>query len=179
MPGAPSAASPWEEEATVIWSPPDDWDAADDPPPPTPAAAPPSEEPKRPAVEVEVRYITGAAALSGPRKVYELWTRNRVYYLDAEMKCVGVIDLASGRENAKHPFLGAKLVGGQLRREGSNELSFPLPSPGSEAVFQKSNDMRRIRLSLTSAVTRVIVHLQRVKVNLDENDSAWGHITKI
>jgi hypothetical protein len=89
---------------------------------------------------------------------------------------VEVIDLASGRSEKKHPFMGARLVGGQIRNESGNELTFPLPTPGSEAVFQALDSQNRVRLSITSRVTRVILHVQRVQVGVDQSDNTWNHI---
>jgi len=171
----------WDDEPTIVWSPPD-WDPEDA----TDAGKPPQqrdsqvpESAPRKEIEVEVRRLSGPAAL-GPhaRRTYEIWTRNRVYSVDSRLECVEVIDLATGQSDPNHAFLGARLVGGQLRDDGSNELTFPLPTPGSEAVFQKQDDQRRIRLSVTSRVTRVILHVHRVKVGSDERDGAWGQITR-
>jgi hypothetical protein len=132
---------------------------------------------ERPAIEVEVRKISSASAL-GKRApcAYEIWTKNRVYSLDVGLVCVEVIDLASGRSEKKHPFMGARLVGGQIRTDAGNELTFPLPTPGSEAVFQALDAQSRVRLSITSRVTRVILHVQRVQVGVDQSDTTWSQI---
>ncbi len=163
----------------MVWSPPD-WepeaveevDAVEVEP-----AAP--EESQRATVEVEVRQISGTAALGNyAKRAYEIWTKNRVYGLDGGLECIEVIDLATGRSNPKHAFLGARLVGGQTRNGNQNELSFPLPTPGGEAVFQKLDTNNRIKLSVTSRVTRVILHVHRVKVESAQRDGAWGKITR-
>ena len=165
-----------------MWSPPD-WDADDDAtitePEPEPFRPSVTESPQRPPIEVEVRKIS-PQAVKHVRIAYEIWTRNRVYNLDASLQCFDVIDLATGTSNERHPFVGARLVGGQLReREGEHaELSFPLPAPGSDAVFQKTDEQQRIRLAVTSSVTRVILHVHRVEVRGPERDHAWGRITR-
>lgn len=131
----------------------------------------------RPPVEVEVRRVSSAASVS--RKAppaYEIWTKNRVYALDGTMRCVEVIDLASGRTETKHPFVGSQLVGGQLNVDDSNELTFPLPTPGAEAVFQTVDAAGRPRLSLTSRVTRVLLHVQVVRVAERQSDDTWDVI---
>jgi hypothetical protein len=171
-----AATSTWEDDepTTVIWAPPDwlpeEGEAATSEPLPTS---------ERPAVEVDVRSISGAAAVGAhARRAFEIWTRNRVYALDGTLECIEVIDLATGRSNPHHPFLGARLVGGQTRSEQSNELSFPLPVPGSDAVFQKFDRHNRIRLSVTSRVTRVLLHVHRVMVTAGERDNAWSTLTR-
>jgi hypothetical protein len=149
---------------------------------PTVPAAPrvetsPSEPPSRPAVEVEIRRVSSAASVT--RKAppaFEIWTKNRVYALDSALKCIEVIDLASGRTEKNHPFVGAHLVGGQVRVEDNNELTFPLPTPGAEAVFQHLDAAGRPRLSLTSRVTRVLLHVQVVRVDERQRDDTWDVI---
>jgi hypothetical protein len=134
----------------------------------------------RPPIEVEVRKVSGANALA--RRVapaYEVWTKNRVYALDVRMVCVDVIDLATGQSDTRHPFMGGHLVGGQQRKGQSSELSFPLPTPGSEAVFQTLDPGGRPRLMVTSKVTRVLLHVQVVKVTQDQQDVTWDTITGI
>lgn len=177
----PPAPTMFDDEPTIVWSPPD-WDPEDA----TDAGQPPEardsqipETAPRQQIEVQVRRLSGPAAL-GPhaRRTYEIWTRNRVYSVDSRLECVEVIDLATGQSDPDHSFLGARLVGGQIRHGDHNELTFPLPTPGSEAVFQKTDQQRRIRLSVTSRVERVILHVHRVKVGSDERDGAWGKITR-
>jgi|SoiMethySBSTD1v2_1073268.scaffolds.fasta_scaffold04902_4 hypothetical protein len=160
---------------TVVWSPPD-WDDGSTSPAsaqrPTGAASQP-----RPVVEVETRRVPAQTAQL-TRLAYEVWTKNRVYNLDATMCCFEVIDLASGQVQSQHPFIGARLVGGQRRMGEDSELSFPLPVPGADAVFQKHDPAKGIRLAVTSAVTRVILHVHRVEVRGPDRDQAWGKITR-
>lgn len=193
--GGPPGPPSWDDEATIVWSPPDWIDDTDEathtltPEGGAPLAEPTQREAhaveapgrgepqQRPAVEVEVRKMSLEAARRMPR-VYEIWTKNRVYSLDAALTCIEVIDLASGAARAQHPFVGARLVGGQLNTERTHEVSFPLPAIGSEAVFQKQDHRNRIRLSVTSPVTRVILHMQRATVPQEQRDAAWGRITQ-
>ena len=131
---------------------------------------------ERPPVEVEVRKLSPNAARRAP-PAYEVWTKNRVYSLDPTLVCTEVIDLATGQNDTKHPFIGGQLVGGQRRVNDNNELTFPLPTPGSEAVFQTRDSNKRPRLVVTSKVTRVILHVQVVRVDQRQKDDTWGAIT--
>jgi len=130
---------------------------------------------ERPDIEVDIRKVNGPAALGSIRRVFEVWTKNRVYILDAGMRCIEVIDLATGVTNKQHPFLGARCAGG--RDHEKSELSFPLPAPGSEAVFQKTESGNRIKLSVTSQVVRVMFHASRVRIKQDQADRVWGKIS--
>ena len=102
--GAPLGWAPEPEQPTAV--------QVEAPIPPPAAVEAPSEpvaEP-RPAVEVEVRTVKNPATLARRQlPTYELWTKNRVYNLDATMSCIEVIDLASGRTDKKHTLLGAQL----------------------------------------------------------------------
>ncbi len=138
---------------------------------------PPRDDRNRSPVEVELRRAPAASVLAQRLRAYEIWTKNRVYSLDVNMTCFEVIDLASGKANPKHPFVGMRCVGGQLESTRVKQLSIPLPIPGSEAVFQKRDASNRIRLAQTSKVTRVILHVHRVEVAAEGSDRAWGRIT--
>lgn len=163
---------PSHASAKTHSGPPADFNLVQKPEPSSPVAAPRFE---RPPVEVEVRKLSAAAAKRTP-PAYEVWTKNRVYALDATLVCVDVIDLATGQSDKKHPFFGGQLVGGQRRVNDNNELTFPLPTPGSEAVFQTFDAHRRPRLVVTSKVTRVILHVQVVRVAEPQKDDTWGAI---
>lgn len=140
--------------------------------PSSPVAAKPVE---RPPVEVEVRKMSPASARRAP-PAYEVWTKNRVYALDPTLVCTDVIDLATGQSDKRHSFIGGQMVGGQRRVNDNNELTFPLPTPGSEAVFQTRDVHGRPRLVVTSKVTRVILHVQIVRVAETQKDDTWGAI---
>jgi hypothetical protein len=177
--GGPRVPPTWDGESTAVIAQPVFEDTAHDKPAreQTPPGGAPAEVGERPVIEVEVRKISSANVLAKRTQcVYEIWTKHRVYSLDAGLACVEVIDLASGHSEKSHPFLGARLVGGQGRGASGTELTFPLPTPGSEAVFQAIDAQRRIRLSITSKVTRVILHVQRVQVGSEQRDSTWDKI---
>lgn len=173
-PRAPAPPS-WDDEPTIVWSPPD-WDPEDGKAPePSPVAATPPEN----LIEVDVREIPSSVALgSYARRAYEIWTKNRIYALNAQLECIEVIDLATGQSAPNHPFIGARAAGGQLRSERENSISFPLPVPGGEAVFQRRDAQSRIRLSITSRVVRVVMHVHRVSIATTDRDGAWKRITR-
>ena len=132
---------------------------------------------ERPPIEVEVRKVSNATSLA--RRVpptFEIWTKNRVYALDSTMQCMDVIDLSTGHSDKRHPFIKGRLVGGQRRVGDTNELTFPLPVPGSEAVFQILDANGRPRLVVTSRVTRAIVHVQVVRVSEQQREDALDKI---
>jgi hypothetical protein len=136
----------------------------------------PTEQPRlraREAVEVQLHEVHTAPALAANlHRVFEIWTRQRVYSLDAQLVCQEVIDLASGQKKPRHPLVGSRLVGGQQ----GDELTFPVPTPGGEAVFQRSDGKGRARLQVTSKVTRVILHVRRVKVSVTQQKDAWSQL---
>ena len=132
----------------------------------------------RSPVEVQVHKIDTEPAMTAiAHRVVEIWTSRRVYSVNAQFVCVEVIDLQSGSCDHAHPFLGSRLVGGQLEKAEVEELVFPVPTPGSEAVFQKQDAKGRTRLQVTSKVKRVILHVRRVRVDLTKTEAAWGKLT--
>lgn len=129
-------------------------------------------------VEVQSHHLDAEQVTrSGRMPAWEIWTAHRVYSLDARMICVRVVDLATGRSDTRHPFLGAQLVGGQMKNGELNELVVPVPPPGAEAVFQKKDKAGRIRLSVTSRVSRVLLHVQHVRVSPPQRETAWDSLT--
>ena len=140
---------------------------------PVPAPA----EPECP-VQVQVHQVDTAPALTAnSHRVVEIWTQQRVYSFDAQFLCVEVIDLSSGSPEPQHPLLNSRLVGGQLCCDEGSELTFPVPTPGSEAVLQAMDGKGRMRLQVTSPVTRVILHVRRVRVGPTQSEAAWRKLT--
>jgi hypothetical protein len=141
----------------------------------------PNEKPSvvaRSPVEIELHDVrTGPALDAHAHRVVEIWTRQRVYSLDSLLICQEVIDLASGERKANHPILGSRLVGGQTQTDEGAELIFPLPIPGTEAVFQNLDGKGRMRLQITSRVARVTLHVRRVRVDVEQRDAAWTSLT--
>jgi hypothetical protein len=141
---------------------------------------PPAKNPRgTPVVEIEVVHEHGPApSTDRPFRTVEVWTRNRVYTLDALLCCVEVMDRATREVVADHPFLGMRLVGGQHREGERIELSHPFPRPGTEAVFEQAGpDSRAGAFSRTSAVTRVVLRLHIVTVMPNHVVPTWEEIT--
>lgn len=154
----------WDEQTEV------------DPPP----AAPQSDEP--PPIEVVVVQDRRAAYTKDgalPWRAYEIWTSNRIYMLDAEMTCMAVVNRESGRQEARHAFIGAKLTGGERMRDNMVAIAYPLPVPGTEAVFRSKQANRLTRFGRTSKVERVIVRLRLTAVQLEDVGPAWDQITQV
>ncbi|MEI8255433.1 MAG: hypothetical protein WCJ30_07130 [Deltaproteobacteria bacterium] len=132
-----------------------------------PAAAAPAE-----TIEVEVVRERGPMKKATRWRALEIWTKNRVYSLDAGMICIEVIDRAAGRPDVDHPLLGGRLAGGQ-RKEGSRmKLAHPYPVPGTEAVFKLAHG-RPGRFGQTSLVERVVLRVRLADVPLLESQPAW------
>lgn len=129
-----------------------------------------------PLVEVDVSYEQGVSPTAEPLRIaVEVWTQNNVYALDARMRCVSVRSQQSGLEVADHPFVGTRLVGGQLKGDGSIEMSYPLPRPGSFAVFEGRRGKKR-RFSRTSVVEKVVLRLRVVTVSGQDATPTWEHL---
>jgi hypothetical protein len=136
---------------------------------PVPLIVPPSEAPQRkskqlkPLVEVEVVHERSRVPRPPPFSgCYEIWTQNNVYAVDARMRCVEVRERGTGEVRADHPFVGARLVGGQFQ-DDSMEMSYPFPRPGSFAVFEMRKNNRR-QFTRTSAVERVVLRMRIVTI---------------
>ena len=133
--------------------------------PPAPVSSPRASVPAAPHAPWS-RWRRGgcrAQSVQLTRLAYEVWTKNRVYNLDGTMCCFEVIDLRPARARSTTLHRRASGRWAAPNRRGQRAL-FPLPVPGSDAVFQKTDDDRGIRLAVTSAVTRVILHVHRVDV---------------
>jgi hypothetical protein len=142
-----------------------------------PTATPSSNRPRsrRPLIEVDVVRERGRVPHHDPTQgCYEIWTQNTVYFVDARMRCVQVRDLSSGTAKPDHPFLGARLVGGQMQ-EPSMEMSQPLPRPGSCAVFDLRKNNRR-QFTRTSAVERIVLRIHIVTIVDGSEIPAWDDI---
>jgi hypothetical protein len=142
-------------------------------------AATPSNRPRamrsRPLVEVDVVRERGRVPRHDPNSgCYEVWTQNTVYVVDARMRCVQVRDLATNNPKPDHPFLGARLVGGQMQ-EPLMEVSQPLPRPGSCAVFDLRKNNRR-QFTRTSAVERVVLRVHIVTIVDGTDVPSWDDI---
>lgn len=143
-----------------------------------PAPATPS-LPSGGPVDIDVRRESGEPGLlDGPWVAVELWTRNRIYGLGANLLCIQVRNRSDGVINAEHASLGARLVGGQRRSDAGLiiEVSHPFPEIGSAAVFATGLG-NRLRVSETSHVTRVVVRQRVVAIGPNGELPSWDEIT--
>jgi hypothetical protein len=151
------------------------------PPPSAPrpsSAAPPSlaNRPRasRPKPLVEVEVLRERSRVPRPEPFmgcYEIWTQNNVYAVDARMRCIAVRELSSGEAKTEHPFVGARLVGGQAQ-EDAMEMSYPLPRTGAYAVFEMRKGNRR-QFTRTSPVERVVLRMRIVTIADGAEAPAW------
>ena len=128
-----------------------------------------------PFVEVEIVYQTGRAGMVSSTRwhTFEVWTRNRVYSCDLNMVCVRVVDRKTDKA-VDHDLLGAKLAGGQAHHDDALEISYPVPRPGNEAVFERP---ARKGYVTTSTVTRVVLRLRVLTVPHEEGKATWDEVT--
>ncbi|MEM9193255.1 MAG: hypothetical protein AAGF12_29035 [Myxococcota bacterium] len=129
-----------------------------------------------PFVEVELVYERGYVGMpTEDWKAFEVWTRNRIYVTDWNMRCVEVLDRKTGRSDRTHSLLGAYLAGGQRQDEDYMEMTFPCPRPGTEAVFE----YRGVRKGFvnTSTVTRVVLRLRVLTVPRERAVPVWDELT--
>jgi hypothetical protein len=144
----------------------------------------PTERQKAHQPEIEVVFVREAGTpqtLGGPWRMYEVWTQNNVYNLDASLVCVEVIDRKTGRPAASSKILGSRMMGGKIRHDPADpdsgmEISHPLPRPGSNAVFELALG-KRVSFSETSPVTRIVVRLRVVDIAAGVADPGWEEIT--
>lgn len=136
--------------------------------------------PAPPAPGIDVMLVHDEAENKsdrGPWRALDVYTRNRIYSVDASMTCVEVVERATGRAEANHPFLGARLTGGQRRENDVLEITFPYPLPGTEAVFQKGSG-RNPDFGTTSRVEQVVVRVRVLHAPLNGMAAAWERVAR-
>jgi hypothetical protein len=137
-----------------------------------PASGRPRSPRSKPLVEVEV--LRERSRVPRPEPLlgcYEIWTQNNVYVVDSRMRCLQVREVGGGEPKTEHPFVGARLVGGQAQ-EAAMEMSYPLPRPGAYAVFEMRKGNRR-QFTRTSAVERVVLRLRIVTIADGADVPTW------
>jgi len=176
-----------EDEATVVQHPPAGFAPGSkrSQPPPARASEPPPAKglakgpanARAPGIEIEYVLESRGSTFSAAWPMLEIWTRNRIYYVDASMVCVQVT-ARDGTLEPNHSLRGARLTGGERRqRDGSDaEIYFPFPLPGTEAVF-RSAGKRNGSFGRTSTIERVILKARKMRVGPEESDSSWKEIT--
>jgi len=132
---------------------------------------------KKPAIEVElVHEIRSPPYIEKAWHMLEIWTQNRIYAVDSNMRCIDVIDQASQKSDPEHGLLGARLVGGQHREGERMHLSHPFPRPGTEAVFEQLTKGKAAKFSHSSTVTRVVLRLRHVTIGSGVEVPTWDEI---
>lgn len=120
-------------------------------------------------------FVVDETQLPGrERKIWraaEVWTKRRVYGLDSTFRCIEILDRETGRPEAVHDMLGARLGGGRLREKESARFSYPLPLPGMEAMFIKGK-----KHGYTSPIERMIVRIRVLHTGADEAPPSWDEI---
>ena len=106
-----------------------------------------------------------------PWRAAEIWTKRRVYGLDSSFRCFEILDRETGRLEAGHEMLGARLGGGRLREVDTVRFSYPYPLPGMEAMFMKGK-----KHGYTSAVERMIVRVRVLHTAAGETLPTWDEI---
>ncbi len=125
---------------------------------------------------IEVEYCLAG---SGPRDrtMLEIWTKNRIYRVDATMICLEVLERGSGKPDTDVRVFGTQLSGGQTRRPDDDvvDLYYPFPVPGSSAFFSDRTSMKV--LARTSSIERVVLRLHKMRIREGELDEQWDSLT--
>lgn len=133
---------------------------------------------RAPPIEVEYIRETDASVSPTAAVVLEIWTRNRIYHVDANLTCVAVINRSTGAPEEHHTLKGTRLTGGQRRSRSTLaiEIVVPFPVPGTEAVFKHAGK-RGAQYGQTSTVERVILRVRKLVVGSTGAEPAWDEIT--
>ena len=141
---------------------------------PRPSRTPRASEAPKSGGAVELLVVDEKQAPGTERRPWraaEVWTKRRVYGLDSTFRCVEILDRETGRPEATHEMLGARLGGGRLRDKEGVRFSYPLPLPGMEAMFSKGK-----KHGYTSAVERMVVRIRVLHTTADEVAPSWDDI---
>ena len=147
-----------------------------DAPPANEEVAEPSRVSALPFVEVELVYERGQLGIETEDwRAFEVWTQNHTYVTDWSMRCLAVIDRETGKAVHDHSLVGAYLAGGQRQDADHTEMTYPVPRPGTEAVFEYRG--ARKGFVNTSTVTRVVLRMRSLTVPHESAKPTWGKIT--
>jgi hypothetical protein len=133
---------------------------------------------ERPNLGLEVVRVEAPPSL-GPNDRFcalEIWTKNRTYHVDITMTCIGVVRRETGLQDERSECVGARLGGGQMRRGNVAELCYPLPMPGTEAVFELTDGTRK-KFLVTSVVERIVMQIGSTQVDPPKAEPTWQEIT--
>jgi hypothetical protein len=133
---------------------------------------------ERPNLGLEVVRVEEPPSLNASDRwcAIEVWTKNRVYQIDINMSCIGVVRRETGQADPSSECVGARLGGGQMRRGAQAELCYPLPMPGTEAVFELTDGIRK-KFLVTSLVERVVMRIGSTQVDPPKAEPTWKEIT--
>ena len=127
---------------------------------------------------IEVEYVQEDSVARSPAVMFEIWTRNRIYQIDSEMRCAAVISRTTGQPEPTHALIGTRLTGGERRIKSASVLDvyFPIPMPGTEAVF-RSETKRLAQYAHTSTIERVVMKVRKARVGSLNATPSWDEIT--
>jgi hypothetical protein len=124
------------------------------------------------AEHVEICLVEDAVSVTEKPKAWraiEIWTKRRVYGLDASFTCIEVLSRETGQPEPKHTMLGARLSGGRRRNDGTQRFAFPLPLPGMEAAFSRGK-----KHGFTSPVERVVLRIRMLTTSGNSLEEAMA-----
>jgi hypothetical protein len=117
-----------------------------------------------------IRERSGGKKRPGVWRAYEVWTRNRIYGVDASLKCHIVLDRRSGSLEAHNPATGLRLGGGRTKGASGTRVAYPFPLIGMEATFTDGK-----RQVFTSRVERFVIRVRDVQTKAEETPT-WEDI---
>jgi hypothetical protein len=156
------------------------------PPLPSRSKAPPALLPEtkrtsaKPDQPIEIEWVDkgGVDPLDGTWTLFEIWTRNRIYHVDSSLVCSAVVTRTTGKPELAHPLKGARLTGGERRTKEAQltDIFYPLPSPGTEAVFRTDVKNGKGQFAKTSTVEKIVLRIRRVNVTSRADADAWDGV---
>jgi hypothetical protein len=123
---------------------------------------------------IEVVVVREDAVRDAPRqpwRAFEVWTRNRVYGLDASYRCIEVLDRTTGNLETDNSMLGARFGGGRRQNDTSVVYSYPFPLEGSEAMFISGQ-----KYGCTSTVERLVIRVREFRVRSVDSPPTWDEL---
>jgi hypothetical protein len=136
----------------------------------------------RPDAEIEIVYVEQSGFEAHDNEswtLFEIWTKNRVYHIDSSLTCRAVVTRSTGKAELAHPLRGARLTGGERRNKSAHlvDIYFPIPSPGTEAVF-RSDAKKQGQFAKTSTIERVVLRVRKVRVATAAEGHAWDELMR-
>ena len=107
----------------------------------------------------------------------QLWTQRRIYAVDLAMTCTAVLSRQSGKPASDQTVIGGRLTGGQLIEGENVKMVYPLPVPGTQAVFELGATGRQSFVR-TSPLERVIVRLVALGAAGREKRPTWEAVAE-